>query len=538
MKNSILRRSILARATVVNPFVQPEQDAQLLITPEHGLFILLLSLILVVRLVNLNFNTLHLDEAIYSTVGEDILAGRFDQQATRWMFGSYLYPILSTLVSHAAGVVGLRAVSALSITVAAVLVYLTARRLFGPPSALWAMFLFGLSGVSIDLGQHAVLDAIGVPLLAAALYLVVSAMLQPEKHKTYLRWAGIVFSLCVLAKYIGLLALPGLLLVMLVVHLYQGRDLLTFITRVSWQSLLIPMVILLGIYGAYYSRDLQEVLTGRFAFQFESRWGILVQILQELDIPILFSLVAIPFVMQQAYDKLHSSQPGLLALFAVCIPGLWVAIDVLPIYHLVSSNARSLWKHEVYALVFIAPLAGYGIARLIDYVRSRFASNTFKLRVVGAVVTVGGMFWFVGGGIHENADFHSSWPDSQAVIDFLRSQNLTPQSKVLASSYAIYDYYFNFGVKGRQVWNNVWDAEYANLQGPDAVRRAIQDCAYELVILDDYYAPELTGVLEPLVQKAGYRMQYNASQTLASNTVIGTRVYKLLKGQPCQGAVQ
>ncbi len=522
----------MAGATIVNPFLQPEQDRQLLITAEHGLFILLVSLILFIRIANLNFNTLHLDEAIYTTVGEAVLSGMLDQDATRWMFGSYLYPVLSTLTESMSGVVGLRALSALSLTAASSFIYLTARRLFGMQPALWAAFLFGLTGVSINLGQFAVLDALGVPLLAASLYCVVSAILSPTRQKAFLTAAGIIFSLCVLVKYIGILSLPGLVMAMLAVHLYQGRSLTAFITKMSWLSLIIPMVIILGIYGAYYARDLQEVFSGRFAYQFDSRGAILLAQLTEIGITSLLALVAIPFIMMKAFDELRMRHPGLLVLFAACMPILIVTVFLLPIYHIVSSNSRSLWKHEVYSLVFIAPLAGYGVARLIDSIRSITGKNTLKLRAVSAVVTVIGMFLFVSVALRQNAIFHASWPNSQRVIDFVHSQKLSPQSKVLASNYAIVDYYFDLGVTDRQIWTTPWDTESSTVKGIDVLRKAIQDCTYDLIVLDDYYAPELNEQVEPLVQKAGYRLTYNASEKLSTNAVIGIRVYN----QQCKEA--
>ncbi len=526
-RTSWLRREapVPAGATMLNVFMQPEQHSQVLITAEHGLFVLLLSLILFVRLANLTFNTLYLDEAIYTTVGEEALRGVFDQGATRWMFGSYLYPAMATVAEHLGGVVGLRALSAALIPIAAVFVYLTARKLFGGRAGLFALFIFGLTGVSINLGQHAVYDALGVPLAAASLYCVASAVLNPEHQRRYLLWAGITFSVGVLAKYIGLLTLPTLIVVMLALHLSQGRGLFQFITRVSWASFIIPIVIILGIYAAFYRTDLPLVFTGQFASQADSRGAILLEIVQEIGIPILLALVAVPIIAQEAYNHLHTEHPVVFVVLAIMLPVLVIAVLLLPIYHFATSNVRSMWKHEVYVLVFIAPLAGYGIAKPIEALRSIGGQIALPARLISAVVTIVGIFWFVSYAFFQNGEFHWLWPNSQDTVNFLRSQHVTPQSRVLSSSYAIYDYYFNFGVHDQQVWNNVWYTRYDGMEGPDAARKAIQDCAFDVIVLDDYYAPDLVRSLEPLVLQSGYVLKYSAIEKLSTQAVMGTRAY-------------
>jgi len=140
---------------------------------QQGLFLALLGIIVLVRLTHITYNTLFVDEAIYATVGQDVLQGVFKQNATTFMFGSYLYPTVAAIASDIGGVVGLRGLSALLSTVTAVFVYLTTLRLFGKQAALWAMAIFGLTGISISLGQLAVYDSLAAPLVAASLYCLV-----------------------------------------------------------------------------------------------------------------------------------------------------------------------------------------------------------------------------------------------------------------------------------------------------------------------------------------------------------------------------
>ena len=90
---------------------------------DHVLFMVLLAVVFGIRIVDLSYNTLFVDEAIYATVGRDVLAGTTGQSALGWMYGSYLYPALAGFVDQLFGEVGLRMASALLSTGATALVY-------------------------------------------------------------------------------------------------------------------------------------------------------------------------------------------------------------------------------------------------------------------------------------------------------------------------------------------------------------------------------------------------------------------------------
>lgn len=522
-KANLQQRHKTLSATILNVFLQPRQHSQWLITAEHGLFALLLSLVFVVRVTNLRFNTLHLDEAIYTNLGQAALAGDFDQEATRWLSGSYLYPIVANLAARIGGVVGLRALSAVLLTLAALFVYLTVRRIFDYRSALFALFVFGFTGISIDLGQYAVNDAMGVAFLAAALYCSTCAVVYLAEANTYLVWAGLAFSLSVLAQYAVILALPGLMFVMLILYLYRGRSFLSFLTEVPWGSFIVPVGTILGFYVAFYRNDLGEALTRALVTQPQNRGTLTLQILRDIGVPLLFALIAIPIIAQKAANHVRNRQLMTSIQFVLCLPGLIVAINLILIYHVVTANARALWTHEIYVLVFLAPLAGFGVAASIEYLRSLQGEKAIRVRLLGAALTLIASFWFVINAWHQNADFHTSWPNNQRVIDYI--QRLPPTSQVLSPSRAIYDFYTVVGKSGYQVGRNRLQPGTINAEDQRTISRAIQDCAYGLVVLDDYYAPELSNTLETLVRQAGYKIVFAASETLSTNVTVNTHVY-------------
>ncbi|MDX1994975.1 MAG: glycosyltransferase family 39 protein [bacterium] len=504
-----------------------EQDAQIQIHAEHLVCIFLLGLIFFIRATNLNFNTLHLDEAIYTTVGEEILSGVTKQGATRWMYGSYLYPIQATLAEHLGGVIGLRLLSAVFSTITALFVFLTTRRVFNTRAGLLALFVFGFTGISINVGQHATYDVVSLPFLSMAVYFAVSAILRPERQQRYLLWAGFAFSLCVLGKYIAILMLPALILTMLTLHLARGRGLWSFITRIPWWHLIAPMLIILGIYGAYYVDDLRQAFSEGYAFQAEPRMKIIGNLVRDLGLIILLAMVAVVVILWKAFLRMRS-RPGLLIAVICLLPILLIAILLPALYHLVTANGRSMWKHNVYSLIFLAPIVGYGIAEFIDFLRSsssRSARTGTAFRVLSAGLTVLLLLLFITEAFRQNTSFHRLWPNTSSVVSYLSEQGITPENRILSSGYSIYDYYFDFGVRDQNVWNNIWYAEYNNLTGREAVRQGIQDCAFDLVVLDNFWDPQWAGELAYVAQDAGYVVGYSTMEEVSTGDQIVTQVY-------------
>ena len=76
-----------------NAQIPHDQGIKLRISLDTVLFLLLLLIIFFIRITNLNYNTLFVDEAIYATVGKNVWSGVLSQNATSWMYGSYLYPL-------------------------------------------------------------------------------------------------------------------------------------------------------------------------------------------------------------------------------------------------------------------------------------------------------------------------------------------------------------------------------------------------------------------------------------------------------------
>ncbi|NWG16271.1 MAG: glycosyltransferase family 39 protein [Chloroflexi bacterium] len=499
--------------TIAQAKFQAIPQVQSRISLQMGLAVLLLGLTFAVRITNLNYNTLFVDEAIYATIGQEILAGEDLQAASTWMFGSYFYPAAAAISSNTAGIIGLRALSAILSTTAAVFVFLTTRRLFGMQPALWALLLFGLSGASISVGQFATYDVMGLPFLAIALYGIVSAALT--RHQTaFLIGAGLAFTLSFLGKYIALLYLPTLVYLGFVMFIAQRKPIRPLATR-----FLAVIGLILGAYVLYFLADLGEVFSGKHSTDVVDRLIILRAILEENGPAILAASIGAFFIPR----RLLGNFPGWRgrALTVVAVLGVVMAALALPAYHLVSSNVRALEKHVVYALIFLAPLAGNGIAALV----ARF-QHSERQRVFSAILTIAALVWFTNFSLDRNWSFQNGWPNFNSSIEYLREKGLSPDDLVLASGSAIYEYAFGFDIwSSRRVWYNTWYMKYKDIEGVDAMILAIQEHAVDFVVLDDYYTPEMNPVLEPVLEAAGYRQDFQHLEELGNGDLIRIRVF-------------
>ncbi len=494
---------------------------------QQGVFVVLLVVIVLLRITHITYNTLFVDEAIYATVGQDVLHGVFTQNATTFMFGSYLYPVVSAIANDLGGVVGLRALSAALSTITSIFVYLIALRIFGKQTALWAMAIFGLAGISIELGQLAVYDSLAVPLMAASLYCLVRAATTDiddvAREDWYLLAAAVTFSLSFLAKYITIICLPALLAIAAALYLSRGRSLRPLV-KFPWVTALI-----LVVYVFLFRNDLAQVFIFKNtnSYQFATRAAVVRIIWQESGVTLLVSLVGAMLLVQHPPKLARLAAPWDRVAPALVMPVLLVTMLVIPIYALYGHNSRSLEKHLVFSLVFLAPLAGYACATIIQRVCLSKGAWSSYYRASGAVITALALIWFTDYALGRDWDFEHSWPSTAGAISHLKAAGVTDHDQVLASRSYIYDYYFNYGVAHRSMWHSTWYLAYKGRYGLSAMEAAIHDHWFKYVVLDDYYTPDVAQELRAPLRWAGYVLGYKTSQTLSFGAPIGTRVYVL-----------
>jgi dolichyl-phosphate-mannose--protein O-mannosyl transferase len=299
---------------------------------QQGIFVILIAAIFLLRFSTEPFNTLFYDEAVNATLGREVLAGDFSQNATSWTFGSYLYPLLAGIAEQTAGETGLRFLSASLNTIAAVFVFFTAHRLFGMDAALWATALFGLAGGSISLGQLAVYDSLGLPLMAGALWAMVkSAFAKGNVRVRWLILAGVCFSLSVLSKYIGILFLPAIMLTGIM--LYLSREDFSSLLPIFMVFLVIVMAIL-GTYGVLNFDALLSMMTNRNTLLFvaSDRRAILETFIVEAGIVLPLGLTGLLLVGAAPFYRRRTGK--LTGLLLLMLPVFFVSTLAAQIYQM------------------------------------------------------------------------------------------------------------------------------------------------------------------------------------------------------------
>lgn len=486
---------------------------------------MLVILIVLLRITDITqYNTLFVDEALYATVGQGLLAQMETQAATTWMSGSYLYPAVAALVNPFGGVFALRTTSAILISLAALFIFFSTARLGGKQTALWATLIFGLTGASISLGQFAVLDILGVPFLALALYgLIASALSLRWKTEVYLLVAALGYSLAALSKYVACLYVFPLLLLGLLLYRSRRRS-----VRPLFTTFLLPSALILGLYVWHYQADLMTLLAGNYTYQAGGRWEIAQTMWEDLGVVGLMAIVGLWFAFRvsRVDARVPTRWTSLRSMLLILL--LMVCFLSVPLYQLAAANVRSLWKHSVYSLIFLAPLAGYALATVSW--RSRLHRGRFAMlgRMAGALITLVGLIGFANYALDHQWGLQHSWPDVSGAVTYLRSQGISRQSRVLASGSAVYEYYFGFGPASHHVWTSTWYMEYEGLKGTEAMAAATRDHYFQFVVLDNYYTPEVSEKLEKDLISAGYIKEYEQRQKLSFERPITIRIYTFI----------
>jgi len=406
-------------------------------------------------------------------------------------------------------------------TLAAAAIYQTTARIFDRESAFWALLIFGMSAISIDVGQFAAYDAPLVLCLAWALFFVVRAAEAPGAGHQALLSAASCASVGILSKYIGAIYLPALVCVAGICALRQRQPLWPIIT-----SFALPVLIVVGGYGWLYRSDLIILLHGEPGVARSARSLILNDIWLQIGPISLVGMAGLSLRLWRALSQARRESPLRLIAWITLIAGLSVGVFAAPIYHLALANLHAAWKHTVYSLILIAPLAGYLCAQTIAAVRGVAGNWRLPARLLGLIGSIAIVAANLNSALDLNYGFQKSWPDVSGAVAYLRGADIHPDDPVLAAGSQIYEYYLDLGPARNQTWANTWYLHYQNHDGLEAMQAAVDDHYFRWVILDDYYTPEIDRALEPDLISAGYRLVYHDVQQTTTSVDANVRIYQ------------
>ncbi|MEU6534999.1 glycosyltransferase family 39 protein [Streptomyces sp. NPDC047000] len=478
------------------------------------LFLLLVQAGLSLRLGGTAFQ----DEALYVASGHYELANLLHGTPLPADFAGYfsghpkLYPVLAAVVDSRFGLDGVRAVGLLFMLGTTGLLYATTRRLFNLRAALGAAALFSVTEPTTVLGYFATYDAPAVFLLALAMYAVVRT---DRMNALAVLLAAPPAALAVGVKYASGLYLPTLVVLAVVTaHRHRGpRALLRGLVLGTGTAALLGVGYRLsGPLGG-----ISSTTTGRAhgtdsaltLFHDSAQWGGL------LFVTALGGSVAYAL----------RGRMGEMPWIAGSTPGRWrrTALGLLltgtallaPAYQAHLQTEVSLFKHVGFGLLFAAPMAGLGTARLVG--------PHFRHPQLGIMLYVLALVF----GMVQARQIHSFFPDSSRLTAYLRTV-VDRKGTYLATEQEVPAYYLR-DVTGWRQWQNAYYMDYTaedgrRYAGPDAFRQAVRDARFDVIVMRDGVVPDTyRAVEEGLKDNARYRL----TAVLPYTASIGDGTYRV-----------
>ena len=190
------------------------------------------------RVINLNYNTPFLDEAIYIKLGEKVLEGHWQEESPfSWIGGMPLfYPSLSALFYNIGGLLGSRLLNVLLGTLSVYLLYgFTFKLHLSDISdnnefiAGISAFLLAVMSIPVYLSRLAIYDMLSFTFFLAGLFFLLSG-LADKKHglwqkENFYFLSALSLFLSFLAKYTTLILFPLIAVWAIYKSLKQDRSL-------------------------------------------------------------------------------------------------------------------------------------------------------------------------------------------------------------------------------------------------------------------------------------------------------------------------
>jgi Dolichyl-phosphate-mannose-protein mannosyltransferase len=353
-------------------------------------------------------NTAFEDEAQYLYAGhmelEHILHGSALQgDYTSFFSGSpVLYPVAAAALDQVGGLALARALSLVEMLAVTTMAYSIARYLFNERVGLYAAGLYAVTEPVIFMGNFATYDATCLCLLAFAAWIMV--------YSSRCRWpvfllAGPVAALAVAVKYAGLLFVPTIA-VLPVLAAWPDRRRRVLLHTLGFLFVVAELLYLaLHLGGQSYMTAISSTTTNRAQgttpditiLKEFAEWGGVV-----FAVAVIGTIAYVWRVQTEPDEDIApSGGPLRRAMLGVVLTG---SALLAPAYQAHLHTDVSFLKHVGFGLFFAAPMAGFGLARLIgDYVRwPHVGVGIWSLALVL--------------GMMQSGSLYQAWPDSTPFV--------------------------------------------------------------------------------------------------------------------------
>jgi len=452
--------------------------------------------------------TAYMDESIYVVYGRMFLARHFEaplDTPLQWSFGWYLWPILSALAARVGGIVAVRELSAVLGTLSVLAVYGFSRRLFGYAVGLGAAALVAVAGPGVMASRIATREAGTVFFFSVALWAFVRAWQTEERRSWLLAATALVCAF--LCKYIIAIFLPLLFLLSL---------------RKGWRAVYafcLPLAAALGGYLFYYWPDLRQLLFyggsyGALRATGDELWRVYVSTRWELW---SVAILALPAVFVR-----RGRAAALL---------LWLGAVVALGFQWKTRADFDFWKHAVYPLIFLAPLAVRTIlAASRGIARSALAQTVLSLG--GVLLLCTGAAWTGQSFTYNRFVF---WPNVEPVLSYFEGR-LPGDARVLMDD-SVFRYYFHPPLSQSQMVDPFY-FYYKEAEGAAAYADAVEDGWFDYIVFDGGTGAEAKAMQQAVrPHLRGYTLMLQMPDPVMGQTIqIYQRTESLAPPAPPAGA--
>lgn len=439
----------------------------------------ILALQAIVSLATLH-NTAFQDEGLYLYAGRQIINHWFGGPAPldhyAFYFSGYpdVYPVIGGFLDLHGGLELARAFSLACMLGVTTIAYVSTRKLFPHPAEIFAAAAYACSGTVLYLGRLATFDALCLFLVALAT--VIALHVSASRRAWATLAIGPISVLAILAKYAAMLLVPPVLGLLLVAGLVS----------LGWRRTLARLTLALG--GLALSLWVAYQLIDKAAFHAIA--GSTTHRAPEIEKPRLQLFLHVMWMGGIVYA---AAVVGLVLVFRrlprlrLVATLLFVSAWLMPGYHIYKREAVSIDKHIAFALFFVMPLAGYGIAWLAGYGRTATPRALRGYWLAGLAV----LLVIFTAGLQQSRSLYAIWANTSALKSALYSQIRDGGGRILAEDIEVVRYNAE-NITQQWQWNGITYFYYVNPKGHpvlgyQALSEAIKNRYFSLIELSFNY---------------------------------------------------
>jgi hypothetical protein len=440
-----------------------------------------------------NNHSAYMDEVSQILAGRYLIeSGTIYANILTWSYGSYLWPVIAGSMDIIGGLGLVRTFTALCGVIMTLATVVSAYRLSShvlPIQRRWAVaFVAGLVmaifPTALGIGSFGTYDA-----LAGAAFMSGIAVLFPVEgtaQRTRLVSAFLLFFIAFLAKYVIAIFFPVICLYLML----SAGSIRKLIERISW--FIGPLTAICALYFLLFRSELTALLSFSHTYtDLKSQDPFLVYVWERPEIWLLVVIASIGWERATRQMKM------------VALGGSGVILG----FQLIYRADFDFWKHSIYLLFFLAPLAGLAlvipVSRVYWHARAsnQLSRSGARVRLMGLSAVILVVF---------SASLLMSLSQANLLVNFYPNlsialptikQNVTGVHKVLTDDLAL-RYYLYPDISTDQVTDPFY-VEYYGKTGMDGYRASIADRHYDVIILDGGIGPigkqlsrNLTGLIK------------------------------------------